>query len=607
MQVAAAPSAKIGSTEISRADERRQAYAGAKAIIDHRIQANEIFYRRRYWQAQEEQKRSTKFKPRSAWLLNSLSNKHADAMDQMPEPNVLPRAQDDEGAAKMLSGVLPTVLEQADFEAVYRALWWDKLKHGASICAVTWDSTKLNGLGDVALRRVDPLTICWEPGVRDIQDSRDVFVESVVRADELQARYPEYADRLKGGDVKLSASYIQDQTVDMTDKIVVVDWYYKSHVQGRTALHYCKYAAGVVLYASEDDPRYTQSGYYADGLFPFIFDVLYPIEDSPYGFGYIDVMQDTQIFIDRLDGVMLENAVLSSKKRYLMHKAAGVSREDFTDYDKDIVEYTGSLDAGAYIEMSHNALPGSSMQMLQAKIEELKETSGNRDFSQGGTSSGVTAASAIAALQEAGSKLSRDMISASYAAFGQMCYMVIERVRQFYQTARPFRIIGQDASQEFVQFDPTQIGLQPQGQIAGIDLGERMPVFDIRVQASRKTAFSRLQQNELAMQLYTAGIFNPELVDQAMPTVDMMDFEGKQKVLDAVRKNGGMMQQLMQMQQAMQQMAMVIDAQNGTALAQGMAMEMGGQQPVLQGGGQTPSVPLDQQARVRAQRTAAPA
>ena len=50
-------------------------------------------------------------------------------------------------------------------------------------------------------------------------------------------------------------------------------------------------------------------------------------------------------------------------------------------------------------------LNGTYYQVYQGKIEELKETSGNRDFSQGSTASGVTAASAIAALQEAGSKL----------------------------------------------------------------------------------------------------------------------------------------------------------------------------------------------------------
>jgi len=81
-----------------------------------------------------------------------------------------------------------------------------------------------------------------------------------------------------------------------------------------------------------------------------------------------------------------------------------------------------------------------------AHIEELKETRGNRDFSQGGTTSGVTATSAIAALQEAGSKLSRDMIKGSYHAFTQIACLVIRLIRQFYDEPRAFRILGEQGA-----------------------------------------------------------------------------------------------------------------------------------------------------------------
>jgi hypothetical protein len=160
-----------------------------------------------------------------------------------------------------------------------------------------------------------------------------------------------------------------------------------------------------------------------------------------------------------------------------------------------------------------------------------------------------------------------------------------------------------------VEFDPTQIGLQQQGQIAGVDLGERLPIFDVRVTASRKTSFSRIAQNELAVQLYQLGFFAPQMVDQSLGALELMDFDGKRNVEDVIRKNGGLMQQIMQMQQAMQQMAMVIDAQNGTSIAAGMAQEQGGQQgaPQPAGGGRQPlQIPLDQKARARAQRAGAP-
>ena len=85
-------------------------------------------------------------------------------------------------------------------------------------------------------------------------------------------------------------------------------------------------------------------------------------------------------------------------------------------------------------------------------VNELKEVSGNRDVSQGGTTSGLTAASAIAALQEAGSKLSRDMLKSAYRAFAKECYLIIELMRQFYDEQRVYRITGESGGVEYATF-----------------------------------------------------------------------------------------------------------------------------------------------------------
>jgi hypothetical protein len=206
--------------------------------------------------------------------------------------------------------------------------------------------------------------------------------------------------------------------------------------------------------------------------------------------------------------------------------------------------------------------------ILASKVDELKETSGNRDFSQGGTSGGVSAASAIAALQEAGSKLSRDMIRASYRAFERVCNLVIELIRQFYEEPRTFRITGAYGAEEFATLTNRQMMMQPQGQAFGVDLGAREPVYDIKVRAQKRNAFSTLAQNEMAKEFFAAGFFNPQLSDQALACIEMMDFEGKQQVEQRIRQNGGMYQQMMQMQQQMAQMSEIINGLTGGALGQ---------------------------------------
>mgnify|MGYP007015030243 FL=1 len=83
---------------------------------------------------------------------------------------------------------------------------------------------------------------------------------------------------------------------------MVVDWYYKRPDEtGRMVLHYCKFCNGVVLYASQNDPALAESGLYDHGQYPFVFDPLFVEEDSPAGFGYIDVMKDCQTAIDKMN------------------------------------------------------------------------------------------------------------------------------------------------------------------------------------------------------------------------------------------------------------------------------------------------------------------
>ena len=213
--------------------------------------------------------------------------------------------------------------------------------------------------------------------------------------------------------------YIHDEGQDTSSKSVVVDWYYKRPDEtGRMVLHYCKFCNGVVLYASQNDPALAESGLYDHGQYPFVFDPLFVEEDSPAGFGYIDVMKDCQTAIDKMNHAMDENVLLSAKQRYVLSDTAGVNEEELADFSRDIVHVVGRLNDDSFRPLQTAGLQGNSLSYRsQSRIEELKEISGNRDMTQGGTAGGVTAASAIAALQEAGSKLSRDMLKSAYRAF----------------------------------------------------------------------------------------------------------------------------------------------------------------------------------------------
>lgn len=558
---------RIGKEEIAKAGEILQRYKSGKAALDERIIQNELWFKMGHWKNYKNPMMQEKSVPSSGWLFNSIANKHADAMDNYPEPNVLPRAQDDEETAKALSKIIPAILEQSDYEQVYSDTWWRKLKTGTGVKGIFWDPAARGGLGDICIKSMNLLMLYWEPGVEDIQDSPNLFSLSVEDNDRLTAQYPQLAGHT--GDAVDVAKYIQDESIDTTNKSVVVDWYYKKTMPGgQTVLHYCKYCNGVVLYASEDDPQMDGRGFYDHGRYPFVFDPLFLEEDSPAGFGYIDVMKDTQTAIDKMNHAMDENVLLASKQRFILSDTAGINEEELADFSKDIIHAAGRVSSETMTPLQTNVLSGNCINYRDARVEELKEISGNRDVSQGGTVSGLTAASAIAALQEAGSKLSRDMLKSAYRAFARECYLIIELMRQFYDEQRVYRITGADGGVEYIPFSAQMLRGAPGGMVGGVELGSHEPIFDITVSAAKKSTFSRLSQNETAKECYQLGFFAPANADAALAALDMMDFEGIEKVRERVQQNGTLYQQLQQMAAQMQKMAAIIDAQNGTNVSE---------------------------------------
>lgn len=543
----------IDEATIRKANEVLQRYKDGKASLDARVIKNQEWYRLRHWEQMYQEGKvpgrsqydRIEYK-KSAWLLNSMANKHADAMDAYPEPTVLPRALDDEETAKQLSSILPVIFDNCDFEQTYSDNWWAKIKSGTAVYAVLWDPSASGGLGDIAIKDIDLLSIYWEPGKKDIQDSRNVFTLSIEDNDTLEETYPQLKGKLSNAVLDIK-EYNHDDTIDTSDKSIVVDWYYKVNRGGRTVLHYVKYVGDTVLFATENEEGY-EDGLYTDGQYPFVFDILYPDEGTPAGIGFIERYGSTQEYIDRLGSAIVLNAEEASRHRVLVKDSMGINEEEFNNPYKRIVHVTGSPNDDNYRELSVNELSGVYVTILQDEINALKETSGNRDFNQGGTTSGVTAASAIQALQEEGNKLSRDQIKGSYRAYSKLGKLCLERIRQFYDIDRVFRIIGDSGDDEYVSFNNANMkgGVQ---SIAGQDFKTKEPEFDIVIRAQKQNPYSKYSQNELALQFYRDGFFNPELATQATMCIDMMDFDGKEKVRQKIAENGTIQDQLNQMQQ----------------------------------------------------------
>lgn len=646
-----------------------QQYKSNKARLERRVIAAE-----NWWKLHNEmEERITTdmaeggFKSRSAWTHNVIANKHADAMEAYPEPNILPREEGDKAEAKKLSAIIPVVLEQNGFEQTYSDVMWQKAKTGTGIYHIFWDAYKLNGLGDISIERIDMLNIFFQSGVTDIQKSKYIFTTELRDDDDLIAEYPQLKDKLKGNAFEAS-KFAYDDNVPTEGMTTVIDCYYKQRYQGKTIVHYCKYVGDQILYSTENEaagypaqldltnyelqqigaapqdmqqgsagmqeaPDLTQGmgaagiaqnedfagnmaspempeheGLYDHGLYPFVFDVLFPIEGSPAGYGYIDLCSNAQTQIDIMQTAMLQNTMFGSSPRYFVRKDGAINEEEFLDLTKNIVHVNGNLGDDSLKVIDYKSLSGNYIEQMQYTINALRETSGNTETATGSTAQGVTAASAIAALQEAAGKGSRDSTKSSYRAYAQVIKQVLELIRQFYDIPRQFRIVGQQGQEQFMTYSNANIVPQDQGMMMGVDMGFRLPEFDFSIKPQKQTAYTKMAQNELAMQLYNMGFFNPQMATMATMCLDMMEFDGKDSLQQKISMNGNLMQMLQQAIMMLSQYDPMAAQQMGGMI--GMPVQTGtanGSKPELSEDGDTNKEPtIVANARARAQQASQP-
>lgn len=547
----------IGVEEIIKARETLQKYKQQKQSLESRVVNNEEWWKIHNWEqikkkdavkADRENPNGIETPSSSAWLFNSITNKIADFSDNYPEANIRARTGGDVPEAERLKNVIPMILKRNKFYKTYIADISEKSKSGTGITYVGWNPKK-DGIGDVEIQNINILSIFWQGGITNIQKSRNVFTVELVDTDLLKKQYPSEAENITSdGEVDLK-QYLYEDYIDTTDKSLVIDWWYKK--DGK--LHYCKFVNNIVLFATENEPDEYPNGYYDDGNYPFVFDVMFPMQGTIAGFGFIDVGKQPQEYIDKMDAGILQNVLMNSTPRYFERQDSEINEEEFLDWTQPFVKTNTNLGQDDLREINVKGLDSAVFTQRDSKINEIKETTANRDVSTGGTTSGVTAASAISALIETGSKVSRMAIKGTYDAFENIIYLIIERMRQFYDLPRYVRITGDDGTDDFDTYDNSNLKLQERQTLQG-DTAQYLPEFDIEVAAQKASPYSKAAQNELALQLYSAGFFNPQNTDQSLACLNIMDFDHKSDVINQIKKNGTLLDALQQAQMQLQQL-----------------------------------------------------
>ena len=507
---------KITKEFAAKALSAFQKYKSDKENLNQRVRENDYWYKARYGRLINPATNETE--PSTAFIFSAIENKFSDAVDNFPMPNILEREPGDKELSEILSKIVPVQLDMADFKKAYKTNWRRKLKHGTGIYGVFYKN------GEIKISSVSLLNVYCDMHVENVQDSQFLFIVNAVDNEELKKTYPMHIEKFCGNATVEGF----DGSHEIDDRTEIIDCYYKK--DGK--LHCMKFCCGEVIEATEDGDY--PDGIYRHGMYPVVFDVLYPEEDSPFGFGVIDIAKNPQAYIDRLDGAIVKNAVLSSKIRLLIKDSGSVNEDEVLDYSNDIIHVAGSVDSDSIRELQVAGLPAYVMSHRSKKIEELKEVVGNRDFQQGSTSKGVVAASAITALQEAGNKLSRSSIDDAFDCYKQIVIMVIELMREFFEDKHVYRITGTAGRAEFAEFKSEMMYKK---SALPDSWNKKDPIsFDVEIVPQKQNPFQRETNNNTIIQLWQTGFFRPEVSDSALIAMEAMSFDGKEKIIECIKK-----------------------------------------------------------------------
>jgi len=469
-----------------------------------KCRANEEYWKANHWHDRAP-KEPNEPQPVTPTLFSTLEAMLADVMDCYPEALIMGVEPRDDAMAERLTHLIKFVLKRRNHRKVYREKSRSALIKGTSVQEVFWDPAIGGGMGDVSVREWDIANFAWDPKFEDIQQGRAVFKVGFYPRSWYKTHYPQQAELIKGDEYALRGE-MDYVTSDRSQEIMLLEYWRREYLpeERRYRVHFSKLAGGALL---EDSRAMHPEGIYAHGMYPFIVEPLYPLSGQPVGLGVVDVLKNLQQYADQLDQIIMKNALTASKMKLLVNRSADIDEPSLLNCDAELVR-GARIDEGAVRWMQTAPLSSYVLHYQQMKLQAIKEESGQNLFNRGESRGGVTAASAILALQEAGSKRSRLIIDQLFDGFERLVRMLISVIQENYTEQRFFRIDG-NREQLFAY---------------GGD-GEREIDFDVSIHVQKQTAYTTLYQNELALQLLRVGVIQPA------DALEMMAFEGKEKIL----------------------------------------------------------------------------
>ena len=514
--------------------------------------------------------------PASNTLNSCIDNVIADQIDNMPEAKMVPEREETAQYAEEMSDVIAYLLYQSNWQKIYRGVMEDAVVTGTGIVETLWDDDAEDGEGMARVIQWHPEDFYPDPAYEDIQNGRGVFKATRTTVAWVDEHYPHakgyvQADRTTQQDDYWHPMY---ETPGEDQPTTILEFWYKrwDAEKRKNRVHKAILAGHALLYSTElsfGGPKKDEykDGVYAHGMYPFELFKYRDVFRRPFGTGLVHDYRDTQLAIDRYQKYIDDNARESACQRYFVRESSGLTADEVADMSKRVLTWKGN-DIREVLQISQAApLNGQVYQIMNYMVDTMKQDCGQNQFTRGEGGLGVTAATAIQALQEAGGKITRMHTESFKASFRNMVEQLMWTVSEYMSADRQFYIVGGWDSSENMKNRLIQLA-------APNKEGDEMlkPAYAVRVQVQRNNPLQIQADNEFLMQVsqvcaQAGQPLPPETVVRLME-----GYRTKSSVLKAVLENSMVRAQMAQMEAQIQQLTGQLQAAQAVAESDAKAL-----------------------------------
>ena len=327
------------------------------------------------------------------------------------------------------------------------------LIYGTAVWFVQWDGRD-GEYGNIKIKPVDPFNIFPDPLADDMDSCEYVIYATYQNANQIKQQFPDKADAIEGSRITMSELVNNRDDNDSSEENQVLilemwcrDWTSMDEIDGEKKLKYpkgrvitCLPDLGIILNDKKNP--------YKDGRFPFVLMKNYDVPFKFWGTGEVEQILSPQIYVNELTNQIIDNAKNTANMQWIIDKNSGIGQGKLTNRPGLVIR----KNPGSEVRRdSPPAMPSYVREQIEILKADIQDISGVLDSLKGEKQTGVVAASAILALQEASQSRIRLKIKIMESNLTELANMVYSRMQQFWKLDRWVRVTDIEGNPRFQQ------------------------------------------------------------------------------------------------------------------------------------------------------------